>query len=281
MCGAAGDAMCTIIVLNEHVKDHPLVVAANRDERYDRPSHPPRTSTVVGPDGVRTLIMPLDGLHGGTWIGVTQDGWFVALTNQDDPEHQDTSSRGHIVLKLLEAGNHRTAARILAQLDLTAYNPFNVVFGRPGAMFLSTVSVGVVLDMEPLPPGVTVISNDCVGTRYQRKANHAHALACGIDEGTEVGPSRDALFRLLADHGNSSPDPFQALCVHTSQHAFGTRSTSVVTVSNDGRTEYWYSEGAPCQSTGLELAGSMLHLDLRDLTAEAVELTDADIEVIG
>jgi hypothetical protein len=69
----------------------------------------------------------------------------------------------------------------------------------------------------------------------------------------------DELFHVLGDHASASVDPFQALCVHADDIEFGTRSTSIITVSNQGNVEYWYSEGRPCMSSGLTLGGSLLH----------------------
>jgi uncharacterized protein with NRDE domain len=255
--------MCTLVVLNEHIEGFPLIVAANRDERYNRQSSPPE----VVYNGRVSLLRPWDHEKDGTWTGIAQDGWFVGLTNQDDGKHDEHMlSRGKVVDACLEAGSHTLAARILTKLDSTRYNPFNMVFGRPGAMFLSRVCPGHDLEMEPLAKGIHVISNDCCGNRYQHKVEHAHAVACRLDPKGGIDAVHDELFRMLSDHSHArDDDPFQALCVHAEEHAFGTRSTSIITVSNDKDVEYWYSEGHPCQSPGLTLAGRLLHLDLKGL----------------
>lgn len=231
------------------------------------------------PDG-RGIITPRDEEKGGTWMGVGQDGWFVGITNQDDGKHDEHKlSRGQVVTRVLEAGNHRDAARVLASLDPVDYNPFNLVFGRPGALFLTRVCCGTHIDMEPLPAGISIISNDCCGDRYQKKVARARELANVIDVNGGELASCEVLFRLLGDHANGDDDPFQSLCVHAHEFSFGTRSTSVITVSNQGVVEYWFSEGPTCQSDGLTLAGRLLHLDFSDL--EPIALKDEDIEVIG
>lgn len=254
--------MCTLIVLNEVVPDHPLVVAANRDERYDRKSSPPDKHLVNS----RHILAPTDEEKGGTWMGVAQDGWFVGITNQDDGHHDEgKASRGGIVLAVLHAGSHTAAARVLASLDPERFNPFNLVWGKPGAMFLTRILPGQNIEMEPLPQGIHVISNDCWGHRYDQKLDWAKRSAWSFtsDPPPEGGIEtiRRYLLLVLASHHNDTPDdPFQSLCVHADEHSFGTRSSSVITVSNQGVVEYWYSEGAPCQSRGLLLAGSLLHL---------------------
>lgn len=251
--------MCTIVVLNEYIEGFPLVVAANRDERYDRQSSPPDIKVA----GSKCLIRPWDDEKNGTWTGASQGGWFVGLTNQDDGKHDpDKLSRGRIVDECLRYGNHSAVARTLAGLDRSRYNPFNLVFGRPGAMFLSRVCPERGLEMDMLPSGVSVISNDCYDNKYQHKVEHAKAAACRIDPSGGIDNVHDVLFRMLGDHSHArDDDPFQALCVHADDYAFGTRSTSIITVSKDKDVEYYYSEGHPCQSEGLSCVGKLMHLD--------------------
>lgn len=243
--------MCTLIILNECVEGFPLVVAANRDERYDRKSQPPKARQFGNVD----FIMPWDDEKDGTWIGVSQQGWFVGLTNQDDgTHHPDALSRGKVVARCLEEGNHSAVAKTLVGLDLTQYNPFNLVFGRPGAMFLCRVWEGHELELVPLEQGITVISNDCWGDRYKEKVDWAKHLAHSYtsDSPPEGGIKTVVgnLMGILCNHlnnGQAKDDPFQSLCVHDDVHAFGTKSTSVITVSNAQDVEYWYSEGHPCR----------------------------------
>lgn len=242
--------MCTLVVLNECVEGFPLVVAANRDERYDRRSCPPRLQG--------DIICPLDEEKGGTWMGVGPDGWFVGITNQDDGTHHTSAqSRGKVVKDCLEASCHSGVAKIIAKLDRSQYNPFNLVFGRPGAMMLCRVWEGRALEFEPLAPGIHVISNDCWGHLYDTKVERAFNVASRIDSRVSIREASSALFQCLGAHCESVNDPFQSLCVHAEEHAFGTRSSSIITVSNEMEAEYWYSEGHPCQSTGMTLAARL------------------------
>ncbi len=252
--------MCTLIVLSEVVEGFPLVIAANRDERYDRESLPPHLVKVAG----RPFIRPWDQEKDGTWLGVAQNGWFVGLTNQDDGRHDEHAlSRGKVVSECLYSGTHRSAAAILKGLDVTRYNPFNMVFGRPGAMFLSRICPGCPLEMEPLPAGISVISNDCCGSKYECKVDWAKRSAQSFccDPAPEGGIETICRYLLVAlsSHRSCEPDPFQALCVHADEYAFGTKSTSIITVSSQMDVEYRYSEGHPCQSPGLSLVGRMEH----------------------
>lgn len=242
--------MCTLVVLNECVDGYPLIVAANRDERYDRKSSPPETHG--------DLIRPWDDERDGTWMGIARDGWFVGITNQDDGKHDEHAlSRGHVVSDCLKAANHCAVAKVLKALEPQRYNPFNLVFGRPGAMFLTRVWAGHDLEMIPLEPGVNVISNDCWSHYYDRKVANTTQLVKDI-KSRQIIDVIDSLWTVMHGH-DACDDPFQSLCVHAEEHAFGTRSTSIITVSNEKDVMYWYSEGHPCQSKVLECVGRLSH----------------------
>lgn len=256
--------MCTIIVLNDCVPGYSLIVAANRDERYDRASSPPAKRRL----GDLDVIVPWDDKKDGTWMGVARDGWFVGLTNQDDGKHDEhAKSRGHVVVDCLCSGNHTAAAKVLAHLDPASYNPFNIVFGRPGAVFLTRVMPGQELEMLPLLDDVHVISNDCWTGAYDKKTEWCKRYIKSMIHDPPITDIRQVLSRLmgtLSNHRNATTeDPFQALCVHAEEHSFGTRSTSIITVSNEGVVEYFYSEGHPCSmSTPLIKVGTLEHIDV-------------------
>ena len=86
--------MCTVVILNRVHPEYPVVVAANRDEFYARTTHDPR----VVHDSPR-IVCGVDGDKGGTWMGVTDAGLFVGLTNQRtySPADSQLQSRGQAV----------------------------------------------------------------------------------------------------------------------------------------------------------------------------------------
>ncbi|MFW5921048.1 MAG: NRDE family protein, partial [Polyangiales bacterium] len=63
--------MCTIVVLHHVHPRHPLIVAANRDEFYERPATPPHVLSEQP-----RVVGGLDRRAGGTWMGVTGGGLF-------------------------------------------------------------------------------------------------------------------------------------------------------------------------------------------------------------
>jgi uncharacterized protein with NRDE domain len=69
--------VCTLALYFRVVDDYPLVIAANRDEHYDRASMEPhlwRTNPVI--------LAGKDLLAGGTWLGVNQHGLMAGILNR-------------------------------------------------------------------------------------------------------------------------------------------------------------------------------------------------------
>jgi uncharacterized protein with NRDE domain len=112
--------------------DYPLVVAANRDERFSRPTlqagwweeHP-------------HILAGQDAEAGGTWLGVTRSGRIAAITNywSSEPADEQAPSRGSLVYDFL-AG--RTAPKAYAEYlrqEGPLYNGFNLVFGNVDELY--------------------------------------------------------------------------------------------------------------------------------------------------
>ena len=72
--------MCLIVFAWRPGHAQPLIVAANRDEFYARPSQP----LAQWPHAPH-VYAGLDLEAGGTWLGIGANGRFAALTNIRDP----------------------------------------------------------------------------------------------------------------------------------------------------------------------------------------------------
>lgn len=270
--------MCTLIIANNVHSRYPLIVGANRDEEYDRPAADPDLLQVMP----LAVVAPKDLLNGGTWIGAAQGGWFVGLTNQDAGELiMGKKSRGHVVRDMLLLGDHRAATRYLVGLNPRDYNPFNIVFGRAGVLFLCRIHPGVAIDLEHIPGGVNVVANDCSPTaRYKRREDRARAGARQIQEGDTEDQIINKLEATLESHDGGA-DPYQSLCVHDEARRYGTRSSSAILVSAQGDVDYYHSDGHLCESSGLSLRRHLTSIDFDDLEYDLDKFSDDDLELIG
>jgi uncharacterized protein with NRDE domain len=155
--------MCTLVVIAGLCPDVPLVVAANRDELYARASTGPAV-LVSAP----RIVGGRDLSKGGTWLGVTEQRFFVGVTNQrswsaPDP---DRRSRGELVLAPLREGAVSAAEASLRLVDARECNPFKLLFGDAESLRVACARDGrAEIAVEPLGRGVWVLSNDTIGSR--------------------------------------------------------------------------------------------------------------------
>jgi uncharacterized protein with NRDE domain len=119
--------MCLIAFAWGVHPDYPLVIAANRDEAYARPTAPLAQWTT--PAG-HAIIGGRDLKDGGTWMGFTPSGRFAMLTNVRNPHAvlpASARSRGHLVVDWL--GSELSASQWCAQRDMQSYAGFNLILG--------------------------------------------------------------------------------------------------------------------------------------------------------
>lgn len=120
--------MCLITFSLSSHPTYKLVLAANRDELYKRPTAPANFWPEY-PD----LLAGKDLQANGTWLGITKKGKIAAITNCYDegtlPSDTQKHSRGKIVIDYLTS--EKTAVQYLDQLIIKKdqYLPFNVLLG--------------------------------------------------------------------------------------------------------------------------------------------------------
>lgn len=253
--------MCTVVVLRETCPGLPLVIAANRDELYERPTEGPRREGGAVVSGV-------DRVSGGTWMGATDGGLVVAVTNQRTHEMPDPTkkSRGAVVRDALAAGSRDAIREMLGELRPEEYNGFNLIAGDPNGVDVAYVHGGAVEVIE-LPVGVSVIANDRVGSPEFPRAELAAAAVARI--ATEPWPRlATELAAILSDHTMPPPEKtpvpppgsfitaetarlVQAICIHTAR--YGTRSATLAAVGPAGLVHYLVALESPCRSPFFEV----------------------------
>ena len=97
-----------------------LVVIGNRDEYHDRPAAP-----LAHWDDGSGVIAGRDLKSGGTWLGVSDAGRLVLVTNRRGFGEPDAArvSRGRLVTDLLSASG---AYADPAETNLRDFNPFSL-----------------------------------------------------------------------------------------------------------------------------------------------------------
>jgi len=186
--------MCLVLFAYDPDSEHPLVVAANRDEFYARPA----TSAHFWEDAPQ-ILAGRDLSAGGTWLGVSTRGRFAAVTNFAEEGPSDAPlSRGRLPETFL-AGND-SAHHFAHHLHTSAYRGFNLLLWD-GAALVYTSNRGHTQD---LPPGVYGLANAELGATWPKVTYGRRALAGAIAAGAHA----DSLVELLADR---SVPPDEAL----------------------------------------------------------------------
>lgn len=244
--------MCLLIAVSGVVDGVPLMVAANRDERYDRPAE---VITVLR-DGSPRILGGRDAVAGGTWLAVNSHGLVAGLTNQPWAGGRDDTrrSRGELPLAFAAHADAATAvAEVCARLDPSDYNPCWLLVGDRDTLFSVGMTGGHRPVVRQLPPGAYVLENAPLPDHSPKARQVAAMVAAGIAGAAGAAGAEEALAAVLRDHrpasamaGQDRPAELSAACVHTA--SYGTRSAMIVTVGTTGMPRVRVADGPPCQA---------------------------------
>ncbi len=245
------------------VPDAPLIVAANRDERLDRPAVP---MTVLREREPR-ILGGRDELAGGTWLAVNEHGVVAGLTNQPSADGRDPTKRSRGELPLAFAAHRSAAAAVAAvrsDIDPAAYNPCWMLVGDRESLFSIGISGSSAPAVERLGPGLHILENAPLRSE-SAKADFVRALvtdAMARRPADDAAATITALETVLGNHQPAVPQPrtdatgrvwpasLSAVCVHAD--GYGTRSGMIVTVPADAadarRPAVLVADGPPCQA---------------------------------
>jgi uncharacterized protein with NRDE domain len=247
--------MCTIALLIDTVDGAPIVLAANRDELYARPTRPPE---VLGSAGGHAIVGGVDVQSGGTWLAVRADGHFAAVTNQRAlvTPPPGLRSRGHAVYELAAAAD---PDRHVDALDPGAYASMNLAWrSARGVSIAYTRREDRELMIEHLSPGIHVLCNDRLGAAGFPRGERLHeAITRAVRDRLAWPQLAGVLATALADHTRESladtpqshlpPElarELTATCIHSAE--YGTRSATIVALARDRVLDFRHADGPPC-----------------------------------
>ncbi|MDQ3388286.1 MAG: NRDE family protein [Gemmatimonadota bacterium] len=228
--------MCLILVAHEHHPRYRLVVAANRDEFYARPTAPAHFWT-----DAPNVLGGRDLRAGGSWLGLTRGGRFAAVTNyrETKPPPVNARSRGELVGDYLRGGAPPDDYLREVESRGDVYAGFNLLVGdRETLWFFSNRHS----EIRRLEPGIHGLSNGAFDASWEKVERGMRALRPALaGDGLEV----DDLFRILSDRRTAGaadlPDTGMArdqellLSAPFIESAdYGTRASTVIWIGRDG-----------------------------------------------
>lgn len=233
--------MCLLsFAINCHPR-YRLVLAANRDEQFARP-----TAAARFWDDAPQILAGRDLEAGGTWLGVSGNGRLAALTNYYGPDEYapDKLTRGWLIRDFL-AGD-QSPEGYFEHLKLTGdrYNGFGLVFGdSTGLTYYTNRGPSV----RAISSGVHGLSNHLLDTHWPKVVTIKSGLRHVIATADIIDP--EELFSLLSDR---TIYPDQALSdtavgaerdrtlssIFVSREEFGTRCSTIILIDRDNRMTF-------------------------------------------
>lgn len=243
--------MCLILLAHRVHPDYPLVIAANRDEYYQRP-----TARAAFWQDYPQILAGRDLECMGTWLGVTRAGRFAALTNFRDPRvsKTDAPSRGQLVSDFLTSG--REPREYLEEVAARAqhYNGFNLLAGDVDGIFYFCSRTG---SMQQVSHGIHGLSNHLLDTPWPKVARGKQRLQAVL----EHEPSAEVLLDLLHDREPAAENELPDTGVGTDLERvlspalivspqYGTRASTAVLFGSDGSVSFSERTILPGGDTG-------------------------------
>ena len=189
--------MCLVAVALDQSSRFPFVVAANRDEFFDRPAA--RLGWWEPAPGELPILGGRDLHAGGTWLGLTAQGRLGLLTNVRDPSAVDpkAASRGEIVQRWLKGD--LPMYRLWPQLALHGYNGFNLLaldFSQGECFWASNVNQTMPTRLEK---GIFGLSNAGLDTPWPKVSQLKDDLKTAINGAQDAEHLAMTLFEALSD----------------------------------------------------------------------------------
>ncbi len=227
--------MCLILFAYQVHSEYNLIVAANRDESYQRATAPAHFWE-DHPD----ILAGRDLEKMGTWMGVTTGGRFTALTNYRNPKEISNGkrSRGELVADALKYnGNIKSYMEHLV-MNKDLYPGYNLLAEDNNELFYYS-NIGQ--ELQRVEPGIYGVSNHLLNTNWPKVQKGKEGLSNIINGGQE-----DFVERLLALLQNADPAPDELLPntgvslelermlspLFISSENYGTRSSTVLLKSD-------------------------------------------------
>lgn len=241
--------MCLLLfAVNEH-PEYPLVVAANRDEFYVRPTELARYW-----DDAPEILGGRDLERGGTWLGVAKNGRWAAVTSFREPDGGSyETSRGHLVSEYLKRGYNPSAYAEKMLAEGHRYAGFNLLVGNAGQIVYCSNRDA---KSREIRKGMHGLSNHLLDTPWPKLMQSRDRFAQAVNG--RGGIDAKALFEVLNSRevpaDEQLPDTGVGLewerllaSAFIASPGYGTRSSTLILMDAAGRvsfTERSYQAGA-------------------------------------
>ncbi|MEZ4884580.1 MAG: NRDE family protein [Chitinophagales bacterium] len=234
--------MCLIIFAYKVHPKYPLIISANRDEFYERP-----TAKAHWWESHPNLLAGKDLKGGGTWLGVSKSGRFAALTNYRDLQHirTDAPTRGALVTDFLVNDDVSAMEYLHSIPNDEAYNGYNLLLYENEKLFWHSNVSG---ESRQLKAGIYGVSNALLDTPWPKVENGKAFLKDLLTQNSdifEVEKAFDYLKNTNKPNDKELPDTGVGIelerllsPLYIQSPKYGTRCSTVVLVDVEGRIRF-------------------------------------------
>lgn len=195
--------MCIIFIAKNIHPSYPLIIAANRDEYFERPTQSPHWW-----ENAPHIFAGKDLQAGGTWMGYSRSNRIAAITNvrRLNLYRDEARSRGEWVRRFLDVEETDidialTEFTSMLETEAHLYNPFNLLYGdRNKLMVFNSVNH----HSYPLADGIYSVSNGMLDDEWPKMQRGISALSEYIQSNDTV--KAQALFKLLQNNEQAAPE---------------------------------------------------------------------------
>jgi uncharacterized protein with NRDE domain len=247
--------MCLILFAYHRHPEYPLVLVANRDEYYQRPTRPAHWWS-ERPD----LLAGQDLEAGGTWLGITRRGRLAAVTNVREPHlaAPGSCSRGLLTRRYLEEGVGDQHFCGLLQETWDQYRGYNLIFGSLGALYYFSNRGNA---PQRLSSGIYGLSNARLDTPWPKVQQGKALLQKQLEK-----PRQDTaeLLDILSSTGIAADAQLPATgvslelerrlsAIRITGPDYGTRSSTVLVIDRRGQVHFHEKPLAPEPGQGIRI----------------------------
>ena len=232
--------MCLILLAYLKHPEYPLIVAANRDEFYSRGTLPahwwPETPQLFAGKDLKAQ---------GTWMGISRNGRFAAITNVREPLRKRIAplSRGKLPRNYLEAEISDQQFSHQLEQDKQLYQGYNLLYGTEKKLYYFSNRH---CSIKSLAPGIYGLSNAQLDTPWP-KVETARALF--RNELSSQTLTSERLLDILSspatypdsqlpDTGLSREWERKLSAIRITGQEYGTRSSTALLVKYDGEITF-------------------------------------------
>ncbi len=234
--------MCLILFsINQHPKNK-FILAANRDEFFNRP-----TKEAGYWKENENIIGGRDLNSGGTWLGITKTGRFIAITNYRDLSNENKNARSRGIISkdfLLNSQSNKSFLNDVSSIK-NEYNGFNLLLSDNSFETIAHYS-NISDRMEIIERGTHGLSNHLLDTSWPKTEYGKDQLTSLLKQEIiytgdiidMLNNNNEAPDNLLPDTGISYELEKKLSPVFISMKGYGTRCSTALIIDYNNNVNF-------------------------------------------